>query len=275
LTTLQAIVLGVIQGLTEFLPVSSSGHLALAQMIMGVEPSVTFALGVHAGTALAVLSLYGRDVWGIIVGFFRGIANRDGSARMALCLILTSIPAAIVGLAASDAVEAAFSSPMFVAIGLLISGVVLWVTGGRAASTSGRSARRLVTSRNITYGHALGVGVAQAIAVFPGVSRSGMTISGALGLGFDRTFAAAYSFIASLPVILGAVALWPVSNPDALASLDLPSLAVGAVASFVSGIAAMMVLRSVVQHGKLRRFSYYLWAVGLLVILWETRGLWL
>ncbi|OPZ51279.1 MAG: Undecaprenyl-diphosphatase [Firmicutes bacterium ADurb.BinA052] len=273
MTTPQAIVLGVIQGLTEFLPVSSSGHLALAQMIMGVEPSVTFALGVHAGTALAVLALYGRDAWGIIVGLFRGISYRDGSARMALCLVLTSIPAAIVGLAASDAVEAAFSSPMFVAIGLMISGAVLWVTGGRAASP-GRSARRRVTSRTITYGHALGVGAAQAIAVFPGVSRSGMTISGALGLGFDRTFAAAYSFIASLPVILGAVALWPISNPDALASLHLPSLAVGAVASFVSGIAAMLVLRSIVQHGKLRKFSYYLWAVGLAVILWETRGLW-
>jgi len=102
-----------------------------------------------------------------------------------------------------------------------------------------------------------------------------MTISGALGLGFDRTFAAAYSFIASLPVILGAVVLWPVSNPGTLASLDLPSLAAGAVTSFVSGIAAMLVLQSIVQHGKLRRFSYYLWAVGLLVILWETRGLWL
>lgn len=275
MTTFQAIVLGVIQGLTEFLPVSSSGHLALAQMIMGVEPSVTFALGVHAGTALAVLALYGRDVWGIIAGFFRGIACRDGSARLALCLVLTSIPAAIVGLAASDAVEAAFSSPMFVAIGLLISGVVLWVTGGRVVSASGRSARRSVTERTITYSQALGIGAAQAIAVFPGVSRSGMTISGALGLGFDRTFAAAYSFIASLPVILGAVALWPVSNPDALASLHLPSLVAGAVASFVSGIAAMLVLRSVVQHGRLRRFSYYLWAVGLAVILWETRGLWL
>ena len=275
MTTLQAIVLGVIQGLTEFLPVSSSGHLALAQMIMGVEPSVTFALGVHVGTALAVLALYGRDVWGIVAGFFRGMAYRDGSARVALCLVITSIPAAIVGLAAGDVVEAAFSSPMFVAVGLLISGAVLWVTGGRAVSASGRSAKGRVTSRTITYSHALGVGVAQAIAVFPGVSRSGMTISGALGLGFERTFAAGYSFIASLPVILGAVVLWPVSNPDALASLHLPSLAAGAVASFVSGIAAMLVLRSVVQHGKLRRFSYYLWAVGLAVILWETRGLWL
>jgi len=279
LTTFQAIVLGVIQGLTEFLPVSSSGHLALAQMIMGIEPSVTFALGVHAGTALAVLALYGRDVWRIIVGFFRGIAHRDGSARLALCLVFTSIPAAIVGFAASDAVEAAFGSPVFVAIGLLISGIVLWVTGSRAASApgpasaSGRLARRSVTERTITYGQALGVGAAQAIAVFPGVSRSGMTISGALGLGFDRSFAAAYSFIASLPVILGAVVLWPVSNPNALSSLHLPSLAAGAIASFVSGMAAMIILRRIVQHGKLRRFSYYLWAVGLAVILWEARGL--
>ncbi len=273
MTTLQAIVLGVIQGLTEFLPVSSSGHLALAQMIMGVQPSVTFVLGVHAGTALAVLALYGRDVWHMITGFFRGIARHDGSARLAVCLVLTSIPAAIVGFAASDAVEAAFGSPIFVGSGLVLTGGVLWVTGGRA--TLGRASRRLVTGRTITYGQALGVGVAQAIAVFPGVSRSGMTISGALGLGFDRAFAAAYSFIASLPVILGAVALWPISNPNALASLHLPSLAAGAIASFVSGVAAMLALRSIVQHGKLRRFSYYLWAVGIAAILWEARGLWL
>ena len=156
-----------------FLPVSSSGHLALAQMIMGVEPSVTFALGVHAGTALAVLALYGRDVFGMIAGFFRGVAHRDGSARMALCLVFTSIPAAIVGFAASDAVEAAFGSPMFVAIGLLLSGIVLWVTGSRPASASGLRGRRSVTGRTITYGQALGVGVAQAIAVFPGVSGRG------------------------------------------------------------------------------------------------------
>lgn len=241
-------------------------------MIMGVEPSVTFALGVHAGTALAVIALYGRDIVSMIAGFLRGVTRRDGSARLAVCLILTSIPAAIVGFAASDAVEAAFGSPLFVAIGLLLSGVVLWMAGGRAASNSGRAARRLVTGRTITYGQAIGVGVAQAVAVFPGVSRSGMTISGALSLGFDRSFAAAYSFIASLPVILGAIILWPVTNPGAIASAHLPSLAVGAAASFVSGVAAMLILRRVVQEGKLRRFAYYLWAVGLAVIAWETRG---
>ena len=164
MTTLQAVVLGVIQGLTEFLPVSSSGHLALAQMIMGVQPSVTFALGVHAGTALAVLALYGRDVWHIITGFFRGIAYRDGSARLALCLVFTSIPAAIVGFAASDAVESAFGSPMFVAIGLLISGVVLWVTGGRA--TPGRASRRLVTGRTITMARPWGLAYPRRLRCF-------------------------------------------------------------------------------------------------------------
>jgi undecaprenyl-diphosphatase len=269
MTTVQAIILGVVQGLTEFLPVSSSGHLALAQRVMGIRPSVTFALGVHAGTALAVLALYGRDVRRMIVGFFRGITRRDGSARLALCLVVTSIPAAVVGFAASDAVEAAFSSPLSVGIGLQLSGIVLWAVDAHRAS------RRAVTERTITYRQALGVGIAQAIAVFPGISRSGMTISGALGLGFDRAFAAAYSFIASLPVILGAVVLWPISNPDALAALDPKPLIVAMVASFASGIAAMLVLRSIVQRGKLRGFSYYLWAVGLAAILWETKGLWL
>ncbi len=273
MTVVQAIILGVVQGLTEFLPVSSSGHLALAQSLMGIQPSVTFALGVHAGTALAVLALYGRDVWRIIIGFFRGVAHRDGSARLAGCFVVTSIPAAIVGFAAGDAVEAAFGSPLSVGIGLLVSGIVLWTVDARLMGR--RAPRRAVTERQVSYGQALGVGIAQAIAVFPGVSRSGMTICSALGLGFDRSFAAEYSFIASLPVILGALVLWPISNPDALAHLDPKALIVAMVASFVSGMAAMVFLRRIVQRGRLRGFSYYLWAVGLAAVVWGTKGLWL
>jgi undecaprenyl-diphosphatase len=240
---------------------------------MGIESSITVALGVHAGTALSVLVLYGREVWGVISGFFRGMVRRDGSARIAICLVLTSIPAALVGLAASDYVERAFSSPLFVGVGFLISGAVLWYADHMSAKANTARWGESVDEANISYKHAFVVGVAQACAVFPGVSRSGLTISSALALKFDRGFAASYSFIASLPVILGAVILWPLSNPEALSAVNLEVLLLSTAASFVAGLAAMVLLRRVVVRGKLRYFSYYLWTIGAITLLWQARGL--
>jgi undecaprenyl-diphosphatase len=272
LSVIQGLLLGIVQGLTEFLPVSSSGHLVVAQALMGLEPNMTVALGVHAGTALSVLVLYSGEVWEIIMGFFRGIAKRDGSAKMAICLILTSIPAALVGFAASDAVEHAFGSPLFAGIGFLISGVVLWCADCISSRQKQRK-QESINEGNIGYKQALGVGVAQACAIFPGVSRSGLTISSALALKFERGFATSYSFIASLPVIVGSLILWPVANPGALAEVQLGTLLLAVAASFVSGLAAMIFLRRVVVRGKLTYFSYYLWAIGIITILLHARGL--
>lgn len=273
MTVIQGLLLGIVQGLTEFLPVSSSGHLVVVQALMGIEPGMTVALGVHAGTALSVLVLYGREIWGIIAGFFRGIGRRDGSAKMAICLVLTSIPAAVVGFAASDSIEHAFSSPLFAGIGFLISGAVLWYADRISTRAASARPEAGIDEARIGYKHAVAVGVAQACAVFPGVSRSGLTISSALALKFDRSFAASYSFIASLPVILGAVILWPLSNPGALSGIDLGVLALATGASFVAGLAAMVVLRRIVLQGRLRYFSYYLWTIGAITMLWQARGL--
>lgn len=240
---------------------------------MGTVPSMTVALGVHVGTALSVLVLYGREVWAIIAGFFSGIGRRDGGAKMAICLILTSIPAAVVGFAVSESVERAFSSPLFAGAGFLISGAVLWYADQISAQAGRAREKEGIDDANISYKHALAVGVAQACAVFPGVSRSGLTISSALALKFDRGFAASYSFIASLPVILGAVILWPLANPGALSEVDLGVLLLATAASFLAGLAAMVALRRVVIKGKLRYFSYYLWTIGAITILWQARGL--
>lgn len=273
MTTLQATMLGIVQGLTEFLPVSSSGHLVLAQSIMGIEPGVTFDLGVHVGTAFAVLAVYGRDVVRIIAGLFRGILRRDGSARLALCLFITSIPAAMVGLLAGDAVESAFASPAFVGGGLILSGFVLWCSDRLMAGSPRRSKRGGSLGCSMSYGQAFGVGVGQALAVFPGVSRSGLTIASGVGVGLERSFAATYSFIASLPVIAGAAVLWPIRNGSGIASADLRFIATGALASFVSGVVAIALLRKLIQQARLRVFAYYLWAVGTATILWTARGL--
>lgn len=248
---------------------SSSGHLALASWALGVNAGLSLAIGVHFGTALAVIALYWRQIVRIISGFFRGVAKRDGSARLAGCLVITSIPAAVVGLLSEDAVDRAFSSPTFVAVGLLITGAVLWFIQGRTA----HEPRRAKRSADITYGQAGAIGVAQAIAILPGVSRSGLTISSALAVGLDRESAAEYSFIASLPVILGGVILYPFTSGQGLASMASPSIAVAAAAAAVSGAVAIVVLRNLVKQGRLRYFSYYVWAVGIITLLLRAGGM--
>jgi undecaprenyl-diphosphatase len=248
----------------------------LAGWVLGVETGLDVAIGVHFGTALAVVALYWREIVGIIRGFVRGILRRDGSARLAGCLVVTSIPAALVGLLAEDVVDRALASPAFVGVGLLITGAVLWKveTGkGRAHVGAGRLGSGGGGARSVTYPQAAVVGIAQAIAVLPGISRSGLTISGALAAGLGREFAAEYSFIASLPVILGGVILFPFTSEGGWASLAAPSILVAALCAAVSGAVAMVVLRSLVRRGKLRYFSYYVWAVGFVTILAWARGM--
>lgn len=227
------------------------------------------AVGVHAGTALAVLVLFWRDVVYILAGFIRGILRRDGSARMAGCLIVTSIPAALVGLLAEDAVDAALSSPTFVAIGLLFTGGVLWYIESRVSAQGGRR----ISRDGIGYGQAAAIGLAQAAAIFPGISRSGLTISSALAVGLDRDFAASYSFIASLPVILGGVILFPFKQGNSITTLAGGPILVAAIAAAISGLFAMAFLRRLVRTGKLRYFSYYVWAVGLITLFLQVRGM--
>lgn len=250
----------------------------LASWALGVDAGLSVAIGVHFGTALAVIALYRREILRIIQGFFRGIVRRDGSSGLAWCLVITSVPAAIVGLLAEDAVDRAFSSPAFVAVGLLITGAVLWFVQARQTPQRGRawhsaSSRCVGRNSKLTYGQAGVIGLAQAIAILPGVSRSGLTISGALSVGLDREFAAEYSFIASLPVILGGVILYPFTSGQGLASLASVSIAAAAAAAAVSGILAMLLLRSLVKQGRLRYFSYYVWAVGIITLLLRAGGM--
>ncbi len=249
------------------MPVSSSGHLALAGWVLGVDSGLSVAIGVHFGTALAVVALYWRPIIDIIAGFFRGVTKRDGSARLAGCLVVTSIPAAVIGLIAEDAVDRAFSSPAFVAVGLLITGVVLWFV------QTPRNSKRATRSAEINYAQAGAIGLAQAVAILPGVSRSGLTISSALAVGLERQFAAEYSFIASLPVILGGVILYPFTSGQGLASMASQSILMAAAAAALSGAFAIVFLRNLVRQGKLRYFSYYVWAVAIITLLLRAGGM--
>lgn len=257
MSILAALGLGVLQGLTEFLPISSSGHLALAEHFLGVRsPGVTFEVFVHFGTALAVIVYFRRKVGAIVAAVvlwaLRRAHVRD-DARLGLLLILGTVPAAVVGVLFESRVEAAFGNPALVSVMLLITGVVLWSTRALPDS-SGRAPRPW---------DALLVGAAQAAAILPGISRSGATISAGLGLKLGRAAAAEFAFLLSVPVILGATAA---NLGDALGAGSTfgPAMAVGTLAAFGSALPAVAVLMRLVTAGAFHRFAYYCWGAGTL-----------
>ncbi|MCR4425292.1 MAG: undecaprenyl-diphosphate phosphatase [Firmicutes bacterium] len=263
--------LGILQGLTEFLPVSSSGHLALAHRLVGTSGTIVFDVGVHVGTALAVAVVMRRELVSVIRGFVSAPFRKDGSARLGILLIVTTIPAAVAGYVFHDLVEQAFDSVALVGLGLLVTGLLLFAVerpgpGGARRGSVGVTQMRLWD--------ALVIGIAQAFAILPGISRSGATICAGLATGLKREFAASYSFLASLPVILGAGVLEATSvDWSGMGGQVLP-LAFGMASSFVSGVVAMTFLLSLVRRRRLSGFAYYVWAVGLAALAWGSRGLW-
>ena len=249
MTYWEALLLGVLQGLTEFLPVSSSGHLVLAQELMGVaRPGAALEIAVHLGTLVAVLWHYRRDVSAIA----RDVLVNGPLARLGWTVVVGTLPAVLVGLFLKDRVEAALDSPRIAAACLVATGVLLLLT---------RFARRREGEPG--FGHALIVGVAQAVAILPGVSRSGSTIGTALFLGDEPVRAARFSFLLSIPAILGATVL-TVKDGGFAASGELPQLVVAAVAAFVSGLLALVLLLRVLAAGRLSMFGPYCIAAGVL-----------
>jgi len=250
-TPFEAALLGIIQGLTEFLPVSSSGHLALGQAILGIETGdVTFEIIVHFGTLLAVLTALRERVMLLI----KGCLARDPAAlKMVAFLAVGTIPAVIFGLALKDTLEEAFASPIAVTGFLIVTGCVLWTT---------RFAKGNRT--DITLVDAVIIGCAQAFAVCPGISRSGSTIAMGVWRGIDMREAATFSFLLSIPIILGVTILAVddlLANPPG--SEAMLALGIGAVTSYISGVFAIRWLLALLAGGKLAPFAYYCWAVGL------------
>lgn len=267
LTIWQAIILGVIQGLTEFLPVSSSGHLVLAQEVFGLRPpnAIAFDVLLHLGTLVAVVGYFRQELYEMALSLFGlGGAQAAVRRRWIWLLALSTLPVVTVGLLFKSSVDEAFHSPVFAGFGLLVTGTMLAYIDGRGAE--GRD-EATISVRDV-----LVIGVVQSVALLPGVSRSGSTLFGALSAGVERTTAARFCFLLSIPAIVGALVL----NADevlAMASTgNTGPLLVGPLVAAVTGVLAIEILMRAVRKGSLRAFSVYCWTVGALTLAWSVSG---
>ena len=263
-----AIFLGFLQGVAEFLPISSSGHLTLMQHFFSVsEVDNLYNILLHFATLIAVCAVYWKDIVEMVLEFFRGLAvlfSRRGSRevervpvarRLVLMVILGTLPLALV-LPIEEQIETLGSSPMFVAVMLLVTGCILFF--------SDRLARGTKTARTATVKDALLVGLAQAFATIPGISRSGSTISAGMLLGFDRKFAVRYSFLLSLPAVLGAtlVKVLKAFGGEGIDPALLPKYLVGMVVAGVVGYFSIRLVQLLADKGKFGKFAYYCWIAG-------------
>jgi len=255
---LEAIVLGVIQGLTEFLPVSSSGHLELGKVILGddsvSEQSMLMTVSLHAATALSTIFVFWKDIKSIFFGVFDKEGNEQ--RNYVLKIIVSMIPAVCIGLFFEDFIESLFSrNVLLVGLMLLVTGLILFI-----ADKTKR------TDRKVGFKDALLIGIAQAIAILPGISRSGATISTSVILGIDREASARFSFLMVIPLIFGKMAKDLLDGSyTAVESNGIP-LIVGFIAAFVTGILACKLMIGIVKKSKLEYFSYYCFVVGTLAI---------
>lgn len=260
-------VLGVVQGLTEFLPVSSSAHLVITQNLFGFkEPQLLLDVVLHLGTLAAVAAFLWKEILDITVGTVKGcvaVAQREPKPFAAYpdfftgaCVIIATVPTGLIGVLFKDQFEAMFGSVTMVGFFLLVTGCILFTTKFIKASGG----------KKLTVLDALIIGVAQGIAICPGISRSGMTITSGILRRLDPVFAAKFSFLLSIPSILGA-ALLHVKDLNGVPLEGLGYLGVGFLSSAVAGYISLAVLIRVVKSFKLYYFSLYCWAVGILVIM--------
>ena len=269
---LQALILGIIQGLTEFLPVSSSGHLVLFQIWLGdqfkfMNEAVAFDLVLHIGTLLPVIYFYRRDLIEIISALFQPPApgqqwsawlTDDEHRWLALMVVIGTLPTVAMGLLLKDTFEALFHDPRPVCMALIFTGFLLMST---------RFFERADGYTRLTVGMALLIGFAQGMAITPGLSRSGTTIAVALLLGVDRGHAARFSFLLSIPAILGAAVLIAKDGVD-LPADGGPALVIGFLSAMVVGYLALWMLVELVKRGGLYRFAFYLWPAAILGLLY-------
>ena len=269
---IEAIILGIIQGLTEFLPVSSSGHLVLFQQLFGLrEAELFFDVCVHLGTLVAVIAVFHREIQNIIAALLRLVSSSgeketimrqiesDPELKMALLIIIGSIPTAFLGLIFHRIADQLFSSSFFTGLALMVTGLLLWLT----RRTKADNKKTGIEGFSIT--KAVIIGTVQGLAIIPGISRSGSTISIGLLLGIDRETAARYSFLLSIPAIVGAGVL---NLKDGLSQTDpvIRLALLGTAAAALVGYAALKVLLRLVKTGHLYVFAPYCWLVGIIAI---------
>jgi undecaprenyl-diphosphatase len=263
MTILEALVLGVLQGVTEFLPVSSSGHLVLMQHFLGLkEPQVFFDVMLHVGTLGAIVVVYYQSIWALVrasiaasvrVSFYRHPIRTIGDTpnlKSVWFILLGSIPTAVIAILFKDQLEAIFAQPTIVAFMLIVTGLLLQLPRLRR--------KKMCTDAPLRAWHTPLIGVAQGFAITPGISRSGSTISLSLLLGISPQVAAQYSFLLSIPAILGAVLL----KLKDVTEISLVPTVIGTLSAFVVGYIALRVLLVMLNRGKFSLFSYYCFLLG-------------
>ena len=275
MTYVTSFLLGLVQGVAEFLPISSSGHLAIAQNLLGLEGAGSvpefFVVLLHLGTLIAVFAAYWKDICDMVVEFFRGIgdlAHRSTPSpvpparRLILLIIVGTLPLFAV-LPIRKSVQGLADNMVFVGAALIVTGFLLFLCD--------RVRKGRKTERSATWLDALLVGVGQAVATLPGVSRSGMTITAGCFVGYERRFAVRFSFLLSIPAVLGANIL---SLSDAakagINTAQVPMYLLGVVTAAVSGYLCIRLLKYVADKGRFGAFAYYCWAVGILTLVLQA-----
>ena len=267
---IQGIIIGIVQGLTEFLPVSSSAHLVFIQNILGVESSLAFDVFLHLGTLIAVLWFFRWDIikmlksWWLSIGdilqgrFMQGFRD-DPYKRLAWYVILATIPVGIAGVLFEDSIDALFSGALYVpAFFLFVTGTILYLS---QRMNSGN-----INLRNISAKEALWMGLGQACAILPGLSRSGTTIAAGLTAGLEKEFAAKFSFILSIPAIFGAF-LFQLKDIGSAMDTNFLPIILGFIASIIAGYFAIKWMLDLIKNRSLDIFAYYCWLMGIIVFI--------
>ncbi|HLC88848.1 MAG TPA: undecaprenyl-diphosphate phosphatase [Candidatus Nanoarchaeia archaeon] len=247
---LEAVLLGVVQGITEWLPVSSSGHLVLLQNLFNIEQPVIFDLILHIGSLIVVLIVFRKSITELIRGILKG---EKAHLRFLFQLILASIPIALVGILLNDFIKSIFNDTKTVGFSLLFTAMVLFL-----------SKYPKIKDKALTYKNTFIIGIFQAIAILPGVSRSGSTLSAGLMQGVNKKDTARFSFLMFIPAILGAT-LFELKNVSQVT--DMLALTIGTIAAIITGIASLKLLLYIINKGKLSYFGWYCLIVGLAILI--------
>lgn len=270
MTIFQSIILGIFQGITEFLPISSSGHLVLLQHFFGIkEGNLFFTEMLHFGTLISIFVVYFKDIIRIIVEFFKMLGNgfknkrlkiTNSYQRLGVLIIVGSIPTALMGILLEKQFEKLYSSISTIGFAFLITGILLWIADKNPSENK--------KARDMTISDALVIGTFQGIAIAPGISRSGSTIVGGLFRGLNRKLATEFSFLMALPATLGAAILGikDVIESGTEITFSMPLL-IGIIISAIVGIFSINILVGLLQKKKLHYFSYYLWVLGIILII--------
>ncbi|MDO5825941.1 MAG: undecaprenyl-diphosphate phosphatase [Methanosphaera sp.] len=270
LDILSAIILGAVQGLAEFLPISSSGHLVLIPYILGVETTLAFDTVLHIGTLVAIFTFFWKDIIDLIKGFILSLIDLSEGVdkfmaglhnsiqkRFSWLIIIGSIPTALIGFLLKDAVETIFRGTLAVGVFLIITGLLLYY--------SEKQRHGNITAKTMSFKQSVIIGICQGLAVLPGISRSGATISSGLCLGLEREYAARYSFLLSIPAVLGA-GIIQIKDITAI-DVSFGVLIAGFLSSVIFGYLAIKLLMKMIKGWSLNIFAYYCWILGMVTII--------